>query len=242
MLHRYLKNRFFLIFQCSPVSIQTGRELVLQPLKFEPKRLAGFYTTTDFQKKDLTWEASLFQPIIQGLGIGGLLHSGLLRDVESVKELPDILVLHCGRLLDQSSGLRHGFNGVALQTRVVNLITSEVLYFDYCNVERYSPARSARPSATCCSQLWHRGASSPLKENRCFNSILDEKLHFRYILDSLSHLPDEFLSKEVTDLQEHHELNGIEMCWDSKLEGGRHQPTSIRVPPSVMAQLMGKCA
>ena len=51
MLQRYLKNRFFLIFQCRPVSIQTGRELVLQPLKFEPKRLAGFYTTTDFQKK-----------------------------------------------------------------------------------------------------------------------------------------------------------------------------------------------
>ena len=182
MLHRYLKNRFFLIFQCSPVSIQTGRELVLQPLKFEPKRLASFYTTTDFQIKDLTWEASLFQPTIQDLGISGLLHSGLLRDVESVKELPDILVLNCGRLLDQSSGLRHGFDGVALETRVVNLITSVVLYFDCCKVERYSPARSARPSATCCSQLWHRGASSPLKENRCFNSILDEKLHFIFYI------------------------------------------------------------
>ena len=48
------------------------------------------------------------------LGICGLLNSGLLRDVEAVKELSDILVLHSGRLLDQSGGLGHSLDGVAL--------------------------------------------------------------------------------------------------------------------------------
>ena len=51
----------------------------------------------------------------QDLGICGLLNSGLLRDVEAVKELSDILVLHRGRLLDQSSGLGHSLDGVALK-------------------------------------------------------------------------------------------------------------------------------
>ena len=38
---------------------------------------------------------------------------GLLRDVEPIKELPDVLVLHGGGLLDQSSRLRDSVDGVA---------------------------------------------------------------------------------------------------------------------------------
>ena len=49
------------------------------------------------------------------LGISGLLHCGLLGDVEAVKELPDILVLHCGGLLDEGRRLGHGLDGIALQ-------------------------------------------------------------------------------------------------------------------------------
>ena len=49
------------------------------------------------------------------LGISGLLHCGLLGDVEAVKELPDILVLHGGRLLDEGRRLGHALDGVALQ-------------------------------------------------------------------------------------------------------------------------------
>ena len=57
------------------------------------------------------------------LGISGLLHCGLLGDVEAVKELPDILVLHCGGLLDEGRRLGHGLNGVALQKQPVNIRT-----------------------------------------------------------------------------------------------------------------------
>ena len=56
----------------------------------------------------------------QDLGICGLLNSGLLRDIEAVKELSDILVLNSGRLLDQSGGLGHSLNGVALQRQIVS--------------------------------------------------------------------------------------------------------------------------
>ena len=38
---------------------------------------------------------------------------GLLRDVEPIKELPDVLVLHGGGLLDQGSRLRDSVDGVA---------------------------------------------------------------------------------------------------------------------------------
>ena len=38
---------------------------------------------------------------------------GLLRDVEPIKELPDVLVLHGGGLLDQSSRLGDSVDGVA---------------------------------------------------------------------------------------------------------------------------------
>ena len=55
------------------------------------------------------------------LVVCGLLDSGLLRDVEAVKELSDILVLHSGRLLDQSRRLGHSLNGVALQRQTVNM-------------------------------------------------------------------------------------------------------------------------
>ena len=51
----------------------------------------------------------------QDLGVFGLLHRGLLGDVEAVKELPDILVLYRGRLLDEGGRLGHSLDGVALQ-------------------------------------------------------------------------------------------------------------------------------
>ncbi|GMT19707.1 hypothetical protein PFISCL1PPCAC_11004, partial [Pristionchus fissidentatus] len=46
---------------------------------------------------------------------------GLLRDVDSVKELSDILVLDSGRLLDASSGLRDGLDVVSIDDDLVLL-------------------------------------------------------------------------------------------------------------------------
>ena len=40
-------------------------------------------------------------------------NGGLLRDVEPIKELPDVFVLHGGGLLDQGSRLGHSIDGVA---------------------------------------------------------------------------------------------------------------------------------
>ena len=108
-----------------------------------------------------TWEASLFQPSIQrvkhDLVVCGLLDSGLLRDVEAVKELSDILVLHRGRLLDQSRRLGHSLNGVALQRQTVSMTTWHISaiiaeIFLYSTNQSW-PGQSAHPSGTCCSQL-----------------------------------------------------------------------------------------
>merc|ERR1719219_135153 len=48
-------------------------------------------------------------------------HSGLLRDVEAVQELPDVLVLDVSGLLDEGGGLRDGLHGVPGQDQLVLL-------------------------------------------------------------------------------------------------------------------------
>jgi hypothetical protein len=50
-----------------------------------------------------------------------LLHCGLLRDVETVEELSDILVLDGGRLLDEGCGLRDCLDGVSGDDELVLL-------------------------------------------------------------------------------------------------------------------------
>ena len=79
-------------------------------------RLIKYFETSILIIKFWTWEASVFQLNIQSenLSILVLLNGGLLWDVEAVKELSDILVLHRRRLLDQSCRLWHCLNRVAL--------------------------------------------------------------------------------------------------------------------------------
>ena len=48
-------------------------------------------------------------------------HSGFLGDVQSIQKLSDILVLHCGGLLDQGSGLRDCLDGVSMNNQLVLL-------------------------------------------------------------------------------------------------------------------------
>ena len=48
--------------------------------------------------------------------------SGLLGDVEPVEELPDVLVLHGGGLLDEGGGLGHGLDGITGHNELVLLV------------------------------------------------------------------------------------------------------------------------
>ena len=48
-------------------------------------------------------------------------NSGFLADVKPVEELPDVLVLDSGALLDQRGGLGHGIDGVAHDDQLVLL-------------------------------------------------------------------------------------------------------------------------
>lgn len=52
----------------------------------------------------------------------GFDHRGLLRDVETVQELSDILILDGGGLLDEGSRLRHGLDAVAGHDELVLLV------------------------------------------------------------------------------------------------------------------------
>merc|ERR1712071_202529 len=99
------------------------------------------------------------------LGISGLLHCGLLGDVEAVKELPDILVLHGGRLLDEGGRLGHALDGVALDNQLILLILAVL---------------------------------------NC-----DTRVH--------PHLPDELLSKEVTDLNKSASLGDGAVDWEMRI-------------------------
>lgn len=77
------------------------------------------YTSRSQQSRKFTRQS---QPAIDSeiyMGNSVLHQKTLFRDVDTVKELPDILVLHGGRLLDGGRALRHLLNVVASKNNLV---------------------------------------------------------------------------------------------------------------------------
>ena len=83
-----------------------------------------------------------------------LLNGGLLRDVQTVEELPDILVLDGGRLLDEGSRLADGLNRVTLELQDITQVEPHEQ-----QQKRTVPGQSARPSGSWSSQRSLRSAS-----------------------------------------------------------------------------------
>ena len=62
-------------------------------------------------------------------------HRGFLGDVEAVEELPDVLVLHGGALLDEGCRLRDGLDTVAGENQLILEGGRTALSLDSCGDE-----------------------------------------------------------------------------------------------------------